>query len=312
VASNLNISNRLSFLGRSSQRQVDSASITDQSSHRSSTATIESQIRYFGFEPDLQGSWVYRKARRSTCDASYRSSAALSHAWTALSDISLSDVSVITVVALPISSNDLLNGHHYQTSSSQMVSNTQHIIPSRSRQNKIETPKLAKLLIDGILRRADMASPTSSNREQDARGNAKQLEIGSPTLINASVFGYQPPEDAQTISSDAKKDVQLIKNELKIGSPIIVDTALPDILSPAKSDSGLVQLQPRSPPSTLGSNRVASWKKQYQIVMIGHEDVNKFQLAFKVCKHFAFFFSNHRLRLTNSCSFYNLTTLTGH
>jgi hypothetical protein len=255
---------------------------------------------------------VYRKARRSTCDASYRSSAALSHAWTALSDISLSDVSVITVIALPISSNDLLNGHHYQTGSSQLVSSTQHIIAPRSRQTKIEAPKLARSLIYGILRRADMASPISSSREQNDRRNVKPLEIGSPTLINASVFGYQPPDDAQNTSSNAEKNVQLSKKELKIGSPTIVHTAVSDIISPAKSDSGLAELQPRSPPSTVGSNQATSWKEHYKIVMLGHEDVDKFQLAFKVCKYSAFFFSNHRLRLTISCSFYDLTTLFGH
>jgi hypothetical protein len=233
---------------------------------------------------------VYRKARRSTSDVSYRSSVGFSHAWTALSDISLSDVSVITVVALPISSNDLLNGHHYQTGNSQLVSSTQHMITPRLRQTKIEAPNLAKLLVSGFLRRADTASPTASSREQNARGIVKQLEIGSPTLINASVFGWQSPEDVQIISSSTEKDVQLGKNKLKMGSPAIVDIAVPDILSPAKSDPGLGELQPRSPPSTVDSNETTSCKKQYKIVMLGHEDVDKSKLALKVCKPFAVFF----------------------
>ena len=53
--------------------------------------------------------------RRSTADASFRSSVASSHAWSALSDVSLSDVSAISVVCLPISCNDLSNGYHYRT-----------------------------------------------------------------------------------------------------------------------------------------------------------------------------------------------------
>ncbi|KAF1957608.1 hypothetical protein CC80DRAFT_443975, partial [Byssothecium circinans] len=95
------------------QSNRDLNSTLSQTSPRRSLMSIRSQIRAFEFERDLKESWVYRKARRSTADVSFRSSTALSHAWSALSDISLSEISAISVVALPISSNDLSNGHYY-------------------------------------------------------------------------------------------------------------------------------------------------------------------------------------------------------
>lgn len=65
------------------------------------------------FEKILFSSRVYHKARNHTSDVSFRSSIAPSHAWTALSDLSLSDISNLSVVALPIQSNDLTNPQHY-------------------------------------------------------------------------------------------------------------------------------------------------------------------------------------------------------
>ncbi|KAF1843551.1 uncharacterized protein K460DRAFT_407893 [Cucurbitaria berberidis CBS 394.84] len=67
----------------------------------------------FQFESDLKSSRVYRKAKRHTADYSFRSSIALSHAWSSMSDISLSDISVVSVVALPITLDDVGDLGHY-------------------------------------------------------------------------------------------------------------------------------------------------------------------------------------------------------
>jgi hypothetical protein len=71
-------------------------------------------IRSFEFEKDLEASWVYQKRTGNTTDASFCTSLVRSHAWTALTEISLSDISVISVVALPISLFELENASHYQ------------------------------------------------------------------------------------------------------------------------------------------------------------------------------------------------------
>jgi hypothetical protein len=80
---------------------------------RVSSMTQLETARVFAFERVLKASRVYRRAKRPTDDRSFRSSIPLSHAWTALSDISLSDISAISVVALPLAETDISNGHHY-------------------------------------------------------------------------------------------------------------------------------------------------------------------------------------------------------
>lgn len=78
----------------------------------------------------------------------------------------------------------------------------------------------------GIFSRAGTASRSPSSI---AIGTTSPLEIGSPTLINTSVFEYQPPEGTQTILKSAEKDVQLAKKEMKIGPPTLVKTTVPKV-----------------------------------------------------------------------------------
>lgn len=70
--------------------------------------------RVFQFEPVLKASRVYRRAKRDTADYSFCSSIALSHAWTALSDMSLGDISIISVIALPVQMTELANADRYE------------------------------------------------------------------------------------------------------------------------------------------------------------------------------------------------------
>lgn len=117
LRSNRDISRRLSLLERLPRDSIRPKSFLTSRSRSSSTS--RSRVRRFEFEGDLEGSRAYRKAVRSTVDFSFRSSIALSHAWSALSEYSLCHVSVISVVALPISSRELANGHHYRLSEHQ-------------------------------------------------------------------------------------------------------------------------------------------------------------------------------------------------
>ena len=61
------------------------------------------------FESALKMTRVYRRVRASECDISFRSSAVRSHAWSVLSDLSIGDISVISVLALPISLEEINN-----------------------------------------------------------------------------------------------------------------------------------------------------------------------------------------------------------
>jgi hypothetical protein len=68
----------------------------------------------YDFELDLEASRPYRKVNRDTVDYSFRSSMVGSHAWSALSDISLSNISMVAVVALPLMPIDISNPQHYK------------------------------------------------------------------------------------------------------------------------------------------------------------------------------------------------------
>jgi hypothetical protein len=59
------------------------------------------------FETVLKASRVYRRAEPNETDMSFRSSVARSHAWSALSGLSLAEISVISVIALPLSSKEV-------------------------------------------------------------------------------------------------------------------------------------------------------------------------------------------------------------
>ncbi|KAI0862365.1 Pleckstrin homology domain-containing protein [Xylaria cubensis] len=74
----------------------------------------ESVLRsVFEFESDLETSRVYRRVQRDTMDFSFRSSIAHTHAWSTLSGFSLADISVLSVIALPLDLEDIANRNHY-------------------------------------------------------------------------------------------------------------------------------------------------------------------------------------------------------
>lgn len=80
----------------------------------SSTGTdIDSNLLKFDFEDDLESSRVYRRTKRDTVDFSFCSSILRSNSWSVFSGLSLSDVSCLSVIALPVYSDDIINAHHY-------------------------------------------------------------------------------------------------------------------------------------------------------------------------------------------------------
>jgi hypothetical protein len=74
-----------------------------------STPTPATFAQGFLFERDLETSRVYRRATRDDEDVSFHSSVANTHAWSALSDLSLSDISNVSILALPLSAQDMTN-----------------------------------------------------------------------------------------------------------------------------------------------------------------------------------------------------------
>ncbi|KAG5808129.1 hypothetical protein H9Q74_007206 [Fusarium xylarioides] len=108
------ISRRMSIISLSaSPSQNSSQQSTAQSPATSISTDTSLSISNFDFEDDLESSRVYRRAVRETMDFSFRSSIARSHNWSVFSGLSLGDVSVMSVIALPVCQGDLANAEHY-------------------------------------------------------------------------------------------------------------------------------------------------------------------------------------------------------
>jgi cell division control protein 24 len=71
------------------------------------------EVSSFDFENDLETSRVYRRAQRDTMDFSFRSSVAHTNAWSQFSGLSLSKISMISAIALPLYPDEIENGQHY-------------------------------------------------------------------------------------------------------------------------------------------------------------------------------------------------------
>lgn len=74
----------------------------------------QSRILRLPFEKILEQSWVYKRNQRNSCDCSFISSAERSHTWSVFSGFSLADVSILSVIAMPLTTMDLANGEYYE------------------------------------------------------------------------------------------------------------------------------------------------------------------------------------------------------
>ena len=128
LQSNQDIVQRLSNLeclstrGKASQTGRTASTLDDGRSTFSSQSKAEVKLTEtpgislvpFSFDQDLIASWVYSRAERRRSADSLRSSAAVSFGWSCLSEISLANVSNISVVSLPIDIRELTNSAHYR------------------------------------------------------------------------------------------------------------------------------------------------------------------------------------------------------
>ncbi|KAK7222706.1 hypothetical protein V2G26_010709 [Clonostachys chloroleuca] len=78
----------------------------------------------FAFENILQQSWVYKRNERNDCDQSFITTTtdARSRTWSIFSGISMANISILSVIAMPITLIDINNGHYYGVKSRLMDS----------------------------------------------------------------------------------------------------------------------------------------------------------------------------------------------
>lgn len=112
------VSKRMSLMSVSGSGPQSSNSVETQSNLTDTSTQPTSQgsdldLSKFDFEDDLGSSRVYRRAQRDTMDFSFRSSIAPSNIWSVFSGLSLSDVSIMSVIALPVYQEDITNAENY-------------------------------------------------------------------------------------------------------------------------------------------------------------------------------------------------------
>ncbi|KAK8041982.1 Rho guanine nucleotide exchange factor scd1 [Apiospora rasikravindrae] len=84
-----------------------------QTSQRSTVRVSRQGTLEFAFEKVLEHSWVYKRNANNNCDASFVSSVQRSYAWSVFSEYSLADISILSVIAMPITTLDVSNGIYY-------------------------------------------------------------------------------------------------------------------------------------------------------------------------------------------------------
>jgi SAM-dependent methyltransferase len=102
---------RSSIMAHSSRCSAISNSISAPSAparttHNNRESIVETMIR-FAFEDELNASRVYRMVKDNDCDRSLLSSAMHTQTWSIFSGLSLADISILSVVALPLFPEDI-------------------------------------------------------------------------------------------------------------------------------------------------------------------------------------------------------------
>ena len=102
-------------LASSTRTSINQSRRTSKANELQRSTTLS--IHGFIFEPDLQASRVYRKVAMDASKLSILSNGS-SIGLSSLSGLSLSDVSNVSAIALPISPSELWNHHRYNPESS--------------------------------------------------------------------------------------------------------------------------------------------------------------------------------------------------
>ncbi|KAL2069465.1 hypothetical protein VTL71DRAFT_14144 [Oculimacula yallundae] len=108
--------NEIADNGRSSiHNSINASSIGKQSrlSRRQSAVRFSGPAFQHSFEADLNSTRVYTRTRLYNSDESFTTSGIRSHAWSVFSGMSLSEISNISAIALPLYLYELKNSHWY-------------------------------------------------------------------------------------------------------------------------------------------------------------------------------------------------------
>ncbi|EWG47694.1 hypothetical protein FVEG_07748 [Fusarium verticillioides 7600] len=204
------ISRRMSIISLSASPSRNASQQLTAESPATSIATENSlAISKFDFEEDLESSRVYRRAVRETMDYSFRSSIAGSHSWSVFSGLSLGDISIMPVIALPVYQDDITNAEHYDfgeepapnTETHGTVTDNPLLIECLELKLKLLTIPGMSRYFDEIPHPADDFSHLRSVLEQ-----ATPLAILAQALDPTENLSVRLPED---LNYDVKKELVL-------------------------------------------------------------------------------------------------------
>ncbi|KAF5604294.1 Rho guanine nucleotide exchange factor scd1 [Fusarium pseudocircinatum] len=204
------ISRRMSLLSMSAS---PSQNTIQQSTAESPVTSISTEtslsISKFDFEDDLESSRVYRRAVRETMDYSFRSSVARSQNWSVFSGLSLGDISIMSVIALPVYQGDITNAEHYDFGE-EAVPNTETPGPITGQPLLIECLelKLKLLTIPGMSRYFDDIThpPDDMSHIRSVLQQATPLLMLAQALTPTQSLDVGLPED---ITDDTRKEIVL-------------------------------------------------------------------------------------------------------
>lgn len=94
-------------------RELLKSSLLAAAPRNGTTQIAQSGILGAAFERILEDSWVYKRSRDGECDRSFIHSDVRSHAWSCFSGYSLADISILSVISMPLTRVDIANGKHY-------------------------------------------------------------------------------------------------------------------------------------------------------------------------------------------------------
>ncbi|KAF5639330.1 Rho guanine nucleotide exchange factor scd1 [Fusarium sp. NRRL 52700] len=204
------ISRRMSILSMSASPSRNTSQQSTAESLATSNATESSlAVSKFDFEDDLESSRVYRRAVRESMDYSFRSSIARSHNWSVFSGLSLGDISIMSVIALPVYQDDITNAEHYDFGE-EAVPDTETPGPAMDQPLLIECLelKLKLLTIPGMSRYFDdiPQPPDDFSHLLSVLQQVTPLVILAQALDPTTSLDVGQPED---LTEDARKELVL-------------------------------------------------------------------------------------------------------
>lgn len=172
-----------------------------------SFAVFRTEKFQFSFEADLGSSRVYKRTQPFTSDVSFASSAVRSHAWSIFSGLSLSQVSSMSAIALPVHTDEIYNYANYQIGHLSPLDNGSMAMGSTFAQyhvgGKTYTTKYERY---GLLTTIERSNPHQQKEEPPLAkpiNNMESPELSVSRRRYLSKTEYFPPAFSRPKSPDS-------------------------------------------------------------------------------------------------------------